>query len=92
VWKERLLDMKEKYYNEWPKRPLLGERRNHGRKKLNVIIRLVNEWSLNYRPDDQVAMLLRRIDMGLQTFAKISCEPFNEAIFGHVNLQVEADV
>ena len=46
---------------------------NEERKKLNVIIRSVNKWTLDGCPEDRVARLLRQIDMGLQTFAAPGC-------------------
>lgn len=44
---------------------------DHGRRQLNAVIRSVNQWSLDGRPDDQAPALRRRVDMGLQTFAAV---------------------
>ena len=56
------------YFDEWDENSPIGWW-NDGRKKTNVIIRLVNEWTLGGSPDGERVRLLRRIEMGLQTFA-----------------------
>jgi hypothetical protein len=57
-----------RYFDEWSENTETGWW-NEGRKKLNVIIRMVNEWTLGGCPSDRVEVLLRHIEMGLQTFA-----------------------
>ena len=59
----------DRYFEEWDENTRI-DWWNHGRKQLNVIIRLVNGWTLDGAPDEGAALLLRHIDKGLQTFAK----------------------
>lgn len=60
----------ECFFTEWPDQTQVGWW-NHGRKQLNEVIRAVNEWTLADRPREEGAALLRRIDMGLKTFATV---------------------
>jgi hypothetical protein len=62
----------ERYWDEWSERSPISWW-NEGRAKLNVIIRLVNEWTLDGRPESESPRILRRIEMGLQTFAGPDC-------------------
>lgn len=58
----------DKYFTKWPENTPI-DWWNEGRKQLNVIIDKVNAWTLNGAPVEDAALLLRHIDMGLQTFA-----------------------
>ena len=61
-----------RYWDEWSEcSPIKWW--NEGRAKLNVIIRSVNEWTVDERPESEAPRLLRRIEMGLQTFAGPEC-------------------
>jgi hypothetical protein len=57
------------YFDEWSETSPI-EWWNEGRKKLNVLIRMANDWTLNGKPEEEKTMMLRKIDMGKQTFAK----------------------
>jgi len=58
----------DKYFTEWDEdSPITW--RSAGRKQLNVIIRIVNEWTIDGCPDGHSAKILRRIEMGTETFA-----------------------
>lgn len=56
-----------RYWDEWDENSSIAWR-NAGRKKLNVVIRLVNQWGLDDCPPEDVPLILRHIDMGLQTY------------------------
>ncbi len=56
------------YFAEWDENTDIGWWRD-GRMKLNVIIRMVNEWTILGRPKEKKEKLLRYIDKGIQTFA-----------------------
>jgi len=58
----------DKYFSEWDENTKIDWWRE-GRIKLNTIIRMVNDWTLEGKPSSQKAKLLRYIDMGVQTFA-----------------------
>jgi hypothetical protein len=58
---------RDQYFNEWSEKSSIAWW-NEGRSKLNIVIRLVNDWTLDGCPRDGVSRLLCRIDMGLQTF------------------------
>lgn len=57
----------DKYFAEWSEETPIGWWRE-GRKKLNVIIRMVNDWTLDGKPVGEKEKILRYIDMGIQTF------------------------
>lgn len=59
----------DKYFDEWLTNTPI-DWWNDGRNRLNIIIRVVNEWTINGADKDQAAKILRNVDMGLQTFAK----------------------
>ena len=59
---------RDRYFDEWPENSPIGWW-NEGRAKLNKIISLVNEWTLDGCPDGDRDRILRRIEMGQQTFA-----------------------
>lgn len=58
----------DKYFDEWPETTPI-EWWNVGRKQLNVVIRIVNEWTLDGCDANCVPRILRHIDKDLQTFA-----------------------
>lgn len=58
----------DRYFDEWAENTEIAWW-NDGRRQLNIIIRLVNAWTLDGCPGDQVERLLRHIEMGCQTFA-----------------------
>lgn len=61
-----------RYWDEWSEcSPIKWW--NEGRAKLNIVIRLVNEWTIDGRPENEAPKLLRRIEMGLETFAGPEC-------------------
>jgi hypothetical protein len=60
--------MTARHWKEWPENTPI-DWWNQGRRQLNQIIRLVNQWSLAGCPRDATPELLRHIDLGLQTFA-----------------------
>lgn len=61
----------DRYFTEWPvdNNASWASWWNDGRKQLNKVIRLVNDWTINGKPDAETDVLLRHIDMGLQTYA-----------------------
>lgn len=60
--------MMERYFEEWSENTPISWW-NDGRRQLNTVVRMVNEWSLAGRPPEGSSLILRHIDMGLQTFA-----------------------
>jgi len=56
------------YFAEWDENTEVVAAQR-GRMKLNVIIRMVNEWTILGRPKEKKEKLLRYIDKGIQTFA-----------------------
>lgn len=58
----------EQYFDEWDEGTNIPWWRE-GRKKLNVVIGRVNEWTLRGRSKAKADTVLRHIDMGLQTFS-----------------------
>ncbi len=60
--------MADKYWSEWAENTDIVWW-NVGRKQLNRVIRMVNAWTLAGKPEHKAELLLRHIDMGLQTFA-----------------------
>lgn len=59
--------MRARYFEEWDEDTEIAWW-NAGRKKLNVLIRRANEWTLCGAPPEESARILREIDAGLQTF------------------------
>lgn len=58
----------DKYFSEWNENTRI-DWWCEGRIKLNVIIRMVNNWTLDGKPASQKEKILRAIDLGVQTFA-----------------------
>lgn len=59
---------KNRYFSEWSELTEVPWW-NAGRKQLNAVIRLVNDWVLDDCPVEDAPRLLKVIDKGLQTFA-----------------------
>lgn len=78
----------DRYWEEWDENTGI-DWWNHGRKQLNVVIRLVNEWTLDGRPAEKAPRLSRRIDMGLQTFGKTDGGSAWAVVLGEMKEYVE---
>lgn len=60
--------MKAQYFKEWPEEETNIPWAKAGRKKLNVLIGLVNSWTLQDCPIAESKLILNALDMGMQTF------------------------
>lgn len=60
--------MEMQFEDEWPEYTSI-EWWNEGRRKLNEIIRLYNQWQIDNQPAESRQRLANTIEMGIQTFA-----------------------